>query len=312
MIDWTALRVRLLGERNTSVLPSTVRLPALPQAVTDFVRKSQDPEASPAQLGRIIESDAGLTTNLLKLINSAAFALRMKVSTPQQAISLLGVKKCRLFLLTTSAQQAMSGIRSTLINPRSFWAVNLERGLFAQEVAGLLKADSDLAYAAGILQDLVLPVLTGELTEEYTGFLNAQGSRNENLNRQERSRFGWDHCDASGQLMLGWEFPDDLICCIQLHHRGLALLGDQELQRTAATAVAISALLPDPLQQVPDGVRKLALLGQSWKTFDLMELAERVDTKMLEFSSSPSGHIPLSRRCSALLKRAEAVAAPAS
>ena len=311
MTDWSSVRRQLVGERDSHEFPPEIQLPALPQAVREFCEESRDVSTTAQRLGDIIATDAGLTGSLLKLLNSSSFALRCKVSSPKQAISLLGVKACRLFLLTTAAQQAAEAVQSKLINARSFWSVNLERGIFAREVARLLGADVELAYAAGMLQDCLLPVLTREKLDDYLQFGERRRPGAPTLVEQEEDRFGWNHCDAAGHLLLAWDFPDELVCCIWLHHRGLELLRDPEAGRTAAAAVALSALLPDPLHQMPDGVRQLICLERAWPSFRLEELARRVDEEMAKQQNGCSGHISLSRRCQAMRDRLEAAMAEA-
>ena len=84
--------------------------------------------------------------------------------------------------------------------------------------------------------------------------------------------------------MLGWDFPDNLICCVLLHHHGLKMLRDRRLQKTAVSAVALSALLPDPLYQEIDGIEQLHRLDEAWPEFDLMTIAKRVDDRFQEIT----------------------------
>lgn len=163
MLNWTETRRSLIGDRVRSILPPRVKLPVLPRAITEFSRKAEDPEASPADLGRIIETDSGLTCDLLRHVNSSAHALRAKAATAQQAIAMLGVRETRLLLISAGIKRAMKACESKLVNFQNFWATNLERGLFARELAALFRADEDLAYAGAMLQDFLLPVLTNEM-----------------------------------------------------------------------------------------------------------------------------------------------------
>ena len=117
--------------------------------------KSKDPNFGPKELGTIVERDSGLTCELMKLVNSSAIGLRTKASSAKQAIALLGVKQTRNFLLTTGVKKTMQSSPSKLINFRSFWTQNLERGLFASKVARLLGTDADLAYSGAMLQDFL-------------------------------------------------------------------------------------------------------------------------------------------------------------
>ncbi len=169
-IDWTNLRRELIGDRTTSVIPPSIKLPVLPQALLEFNRRAEDPNAGVNTLGKIIESDSGLTFELLRYVNSSLFGLRKKASTAPQAISLLGIRPAKLFLMSTAVQHAMKACQSRLINIKSFWTTNLERAMFAREIATLLRANAELAYSASMLHDFLLPLLCNELFDQYFAF----------------------------------------------------------------------------------------------------------------------------------------------
>ncbi len=297
MVDWSQLREEILGEQSKSIFPPSFRIPVLPTAVTEFAQKSKDPNYGPKELGKIVERDSGLTCELLKLVNSSAIGLRTKASSSKQAIALLGVKQTRNFLLTSGVQKTMQSVKSKLINFRSFWTQNLERGLFASKVAKLLGADTDLAYAGAMLQDFLLPMLTNEKYAEYIAFLTLQSTSPCGLVDYEQKKFGWNHCRAAAHIMTAWNFPDDIICCVLLHHRGLKILADENLSKTASAAVAVSALIPCPMQQTPGGMEQLFKLDGLWKGFNLLEMAKQVDIELKEIEQRTSNHISLEKRC---------------
>jgi len=296
-VNWTELRRSLLGDHDPSVLPPSVQLPMLPHAVLEFSRKAEDPNAGPGELGRIIETDSGLTCDLLKYVNSAKFGIKKKASTAQQAITTLGIRISKLFLLTAGVQHAMKARQSKLINLQSFWLTNLERALVARETAVLLKANPDVAFAGGMLHDFLLPILTNENYSSYAQYMQIPEPQRPRLVDFERKSFGWDHALATAQVLMSWSFPDDLICCVLLHHGGLDMLKHDELGRTAVAAVAIAALIPDPLRQSGAGLEQLLELDSIWPQLHLSDLAERVDGQMREMSPLASQHFSLKRRC---------------
>ncbi|QDT44566.1 HDOD domain protein [Gimesia alba] len=295
-MDWTKLRKELIGEGKQSPLPSTIKLPMLPKAVMEFSRKAEDPKSTPKELSKIIETDAGISCELLRMVNSSAFGLRRKVSSIQQTITLLGIRSTKLFLVTTGLKQAMSSNDSKLINLPNFWSTNLERALTAREVARLMKVDPDVAFSAAMLQDFLLPVLSKELFDLYLQFTINQDNDPCLLKDYERRHFSWDHCAASANVMLDWSFPDDLICSVYLHHEGLRLLTDEKLGKTPAAAVAVASLIPDPLRQDPNGLNQLLALNEAWNEFNLFEIAEKIDTELREESTAASNYLSLKNR----------------
>lgn len=313
MVQWQQLREKHLGVHFEDIIPPNIKLPMLPSVVIEFTRKAEDPDVSTQKLTKIIESDAGITTELLKYVNSAMVGLRNKASSVQQALNLLGIRTVKLFLITTGMKSALSSRQSKLVNLKNFWATNLERAIFSREVARLLGTDSDLAFAASMLQDSLLPVLTNELYKYYVSFCELPEESTLNMTTFEDQTFQWNHTLATAAVMHHWGFPDDLICCILFHHKGLTVLSDAELAKTPIAAVAVASLLPDPLNQERQGLLRLHKLQGLWPRFDLAQVVESVDQQYQELSSGISPDFPLKHRYDklkeTLVQPQEAVAA---
>lgn len=311
-VDWAALREESLANFDLSAMPASMALPALPHAVAKFIERSKNESASLKELATIVETDTGLTIELLKHVNSAFIGLRQKARTAQQALALLGTRQSKLFLVTVGAQAAIRARKSKLMNQTCFWNTSLQKAIFAREVARLLKTDVDLAFAGALLSDFLLPVLTNELYDKYVQFSNERSQHPESLCEYETQNFGWNHASAGASLAYRWKLPDELVCCILLHHRGLELLGDPQLGRTSAAAVALAGLLPDQLRQQYSGLEQLALLQQKWPAFVLLDLVETVDREHVAMGMGIGNDFPLSRRCRQILESTPELAEPAA
>ena len=121
MVDWAAIRQDGFQDFAMSVMPPTLQLPALPHAVTTFLQKSADETVELKELADILETDAGLTMDLLKRVNSSATAIKSTVKSVLQALSLLGRGPSRLFVTAVGAEGAMKARKSKLINQQAFW-----------------------------------------------------------------------------------------------------------------------------------------------------------------------------------------------
>jgi serine/threonine-protein kinase len=302
-VDWGVYREQTMSEATLAALPPTLALPALPHAVAKFIERSKNESASLKELAAIVETDTGLTLELLKHVNSAFVGLRQKARTAQQALALLGIRQSKMFLITAGAQAAIRSRKSKLINQTCFWNASLQKAMFARELAKLLKTDGDLAFAGALLADFLLPVLTNDLFDHYVRFVQERSQQPECLCEYESSEFGWDHAMAGACLAYRWKLPDELVCCIMLHHRGLNLLVDPQLGRSAAAAVALAGLLPDQLRQHFTGLEQLVLLQEKWPAFNLLEVVQRVDKEHAELGMGVGNDFPLSRRCQQVLDK---------
>lgn len=300
-INWSAIVEERLDGFTAASLPPTLRLPALPHAVTQFIQKANQPDVAISELAKIIETDSGLTTELLKYVNSSFIGLRGKAKTVQHTLSLLGRKQTRMHIVTTATQSAVRARKSKLINQASFWNSSLQKALFAKQVAVLLKTDKDLAFSGALLQDYLIPVISNEFFTDYLNFIQNRSEQPVCICQFEQQTFQWDHAIAGAALANRWHLPSDLICCILFQHFGLRILGHPQLGRTAVAAVAVSALLPDELRQNQLGLEQLARLSQKWPAFDLRTIAARVDEQHDEMGLGIRNAFPLSRICQQVL-----------
>ncbi|MHC4879703.1 MAG: HDOD domain-containing protein [Planctomycetota bacterium] len=292
MVDWTQKRQAVLGDTSDQNLLPDIKLPVLPKAVTEFSAKAEDPDCDIRTLAAIVESDTGLTCELLRTVNASANSLSHRISSVRHAIATLGIRRCRMHLITAAVQKSLPARGLKLVNLATYWNANLERAILARKLAGLLKADEDLAFSAGLLVDFLLPTLTNERDSEYLDFLKQQETQPSNLIEFERGLFGWDHAEASARVMFSWAFPDDLICCVLYHHHGLSIMADRELRHSAAAAVALASLMPDPLRQAANGMQHLQKLDEIWKPFDLRKFADVVYAEYVSHARESTSYIP--------------------
>lgn len=292
MVDWAQKRQEVLGEASDQSLLPDIKLPVLPKAVTEFSAKAEDPDCDVKTLAAIVESDTGLTCELLRTVNASANALSHRIASARHAIATLGIRRTKLHLLTAAVQKSLPARGLKLVNLATYWNANLERAILARKLAKLLKADEDLAFSAGLLVDLLLPTLTNERDGEYLEFLKDQDVSPSSLIEFEKDLFGWDHAEAAARVMFSWGFPDDLTCCVLYHHHGLSILADRELRHSAAAAVALASLMPDPLRQAANGMTHLQKLGEIWNAFDVQKFADAVYAEYAPHARESASYIP--------------------
>lgn len=297
-MDWTLLRREILGAESQFQTSQSVEIPVLSHVVMEFVRKASDPQNGPRELGKIVETDAALTAELLRLVNSASYGLANKASTAQRAISLLGTRASKFHLLATGVLKSIGKGKWKLLELRHFWTMNLVRAMFAREVAKLIGADEDLAFAGGMIQDFMLPSLTTSFIDQYTSFSQFNGEQSVRLMEWEREQFNWDHAQVSARVLVNWGVPDDLVCCVLFHHAGVNILNDSNLGKTAPAAVALAGLLPDSFTQEPSGMATLNELDDHWPQFKLAAIAERVQEEVHDLLSETISTFEPVRLCS--------------
>ncbi len=280
MVDWKRLRVQLMGKMEKPPLPPRLEVPKLPQVVSAVCQRANLPDCTAADLCEVLERDTAITVDLLRHVNSAATALRTKAATVRQAIALLGIKNTRLFVITTVLEQHMRNTKSPLILGQLFCLSAMERALLAREIAKATKRDTDLAFAAALIQDFILPSLTRQHVAEYASFMQRLSAGDGELTALEFAQFGCTHAECAAYLMLNWGFPDDLICCVLLHHRAAQIWSLEPLRNTVLPALAVTSWLPCVLSPSTVNLAKFCEFVTDKFGLDVAALAQSVDEQL--------------------------------
>ena len=97
-------------------------LVSLPEVYLQVKAVIDDPESTMADLARAISIDPGMTAMVLKLVNSAFYAMPRKVETISRAVGILGMQPLHDLVLAVSVTKAFSGLSQQVMNMNIFWA----------------------------------------------------------------------------------------------------------------------------------------------------------------------------------------------
>jgi HD-like signal output (HDOD) protein len=210
-------------ERFYRELMGAEQLPSAPEIAQRMLVTINREDAGVEQLTRLIAQDPSLTARLLRLANSAFFALRTRVTSIPQAVTLLGFARVRDLALGLSVWSAFdakdpAGRRYR----RRMWTHAATVAATAKRVAERTGNDGGTAFAAGLLHDIGKLVLGLRLGQSYWALLDEAAARGERANAVEREAFGCHHGTVAGWLLQLWQLPPTLVDPVALHHDPLA------------------------------------------------------------------------------------------
>lgn len=206
---------------------SADRLPTLPVFAMEAVWLMEGEHASFASVAELVKSDSVLAGRILRLANSAFTGAPKKVTSIDQAISLIGFNALRPLILSVTVFDCFSGklnhARESLVN---FWLHSIGVAVTAEILAGKLGFPApEEAYIAGLLHDLGKLVCFVESPEEFEkvcsavdsqGSYSAKGSLPMDI---EKELLGITHVEAGRILADQWGLPQSLGRAIWLHHQ---------------------------------------------------------------------------------------------
>ncbi len=131
-------------------------LKPMPQVAQKIMSIAQDPSSSLSDLSEIIIYDQSLTANLLRICNSAHFALPREVESVQQAIVYLGMNQVvDLVLMSGGAANLKDKQEGYDLAEGDLWKYSVSSALIARELAERGKSEnSHLIFTAALVKDI--------------------------------------------------------------------------------------------------------------------------------------------------------------
>ncbi len=229
-----------------------VKIPSLPEVVTQILTKLRDPETSAGEVAQIIRYDPGLTTQVLKITNSPFAGLAKEVTDLTQAVQVLGLKEIEAIVVSYGVSQVVKDPGVSSFDLRIFWTDSLFRALFAKELAERLAQEGEKAFLIVLLQDIALPVLLTSWFDVYQKVYHTWKQEGGRLSAWERKLLSWDHAQAGAWIAKKWQLPELLICGIGLHTTGEENIIKLKLHQSLIGITTLGAELPSVQTDTPN------------------------------------------------------------
>ncbi len=195
------------------------RMPAFPKSVLRVLELTRNPDVAPKDIVEVIEKDPVLAAQILRVINSAFYAMPNKVSSVSQAVVMLGINTVKNLAIRTAAVGMIPKTNSAGFDTDAY----LLHSLGCAEISRLLAqefddCDSTEAYVAGLLHDFGKIMFTLHMPGPFRSALQQTAADQTDLIDAERKHLRVDHTLAGAMLAEKWRFPEALIDAIRNHH----------------------------------------------------------------------------------------------
>jgi HD-like signal output (HDOD) protein len=195
----------------------------MPQILVKYAGKLQDESCSLADLAQDISVDPKMTSVLLKIMNSAAMAVRGRTTRVSDAVNFLGVRRTVSLILSANLTQSQSTLAMSLPDGLRAWYHNrsvLIAGAAAAFARHAPEASPDTAYVLGLLQELGIPILAHTYGDRYLDLIRRTREIGQlRLEVAEQQELDLTHADVSGAVLQKWGMPQSLIRLVANHHQ---------------------------------------------------------------------------------------------
>ncbi len=237
-------RYAALSTGDFSKIFGEKEIPPLPEVAMKLLDKLKDPEVSVDEVSQVIESDPGLSAQVLKIVNSAFYSFSKEISSIKRATGVLGLQKIEKIALAYAMVHGIKHPGREGFDFGIFWTDSLYRALFAKQVSAKMGFEPEEAFTGALLQDIALPVLLGEWFDVYEPIYKHWRETREPLHQIEEKELSWTHFQAGAWMAKEWSFPDLLVCCIGLHTYTVEEIKELGVGESPVEAVALSSRLP--------------------------------------------------------------------
>ena len=198
------------------LITEVTQLPVQPGAAMRLLWMLEDPRTSAADLGRLIESDPALSTQVIRLANTAFYGLSGKVSSAWRAVTVLGLATVRAIATTAAFDLFSEKGRSV---PDDFWPHSVTTAAAAAAIARRVGIQPNDAFSSGLLHDLGSALVFRRAPRRYDAVLEllADDPTLDALDA-ERLEFGMTHAEVGAAALSVMRFPAEMVEAIGSHH----------------------------------------------------------------------------------------------
>lgn len=257
-------------------------LPTLPSIVYELTQIINDPMSSTSDIEKIMSKDQSLTTKVLKLVNSAYYAIPGGVTSLARAIAYIGYDAIQQLVLSSSIIDALEVKEPSQFDMNEFWKHSIGVGVTAETIAKLIKhpVPSDM-FTCGLVHDMgkvALYVISPDTVVETSNF----AKENQVSYFEAERTMGLPNHTLIGKLLAEkWALPTLLQAVIKNHHeQNPELRGGLSADlNNAVDIIFLSNLLVHALKFGNSGHQKI--LGAPKDTMDRLTINHQTDFKKL-------------------------------
>ena len=216
-----ALRDILSDNSLKQIISQVDALPSMPSIYSEIMEELQTPDASINKIGQIIAKDLGMTTKILQLVNSAFFGIPRHISSPEQAVSLLGLDTVKALVLTVGVFSKFDKIKLSGFSIEKLWTHSTITGTYSKEIAKAENIDKNLiddSFMAGLLHDVGKLVLASSFSDSLIRIVDSSRDQNLSFYEAEYQILGTTHAEIGAYLLGLWGLPNSIVEAVAFHH----------------------------------------------------------------------------------------------
>lgn len=204
-----------------------IKIPPQPQILVDLQMEQAMPDPDMKQIARLISQDVGLSGTMLKFVNSPFFGLANKITSIEQAVSLLGLNSVVNILNGLSIKGEMTDER--IVAMTSFWDTANDIAMVSATIAKQIGFHSpDEAYALGLFHNSGIPLMHLRFSNYKDVMVETYIEKDARIIDIENKYYNTNHAVVGYYTAKSWNLPLKICEVIAEHHSAERIFADKE------------------------------------------------------------------------------------
>ncbi len=189
------------------------QIPAMPNVIVKALNIIKSDATGISELGEIISYDQALSTQVLKVVNSAYYGFSQQVISINKALALMGMTQAKNIILTVAMKSML-----TNYGGKELWAHSIKCAVAAEHLAEKFKLmNPDEAFMLGFLHDIGKILLNKKNPIKYQKVVDLK-ARGLDVIHAEKIFFKTDHTDVGFLMASKWKLSIIIANAIKYHH----------------------------------------------------------------------------------------------
>lgn len=257
--------------RIEEILNIANHIPPFPKVAMQVMKMLEDPAVQAKDMAEVIQYDSAITANILKTCNAAYFGLSRKVSALDDALVLMGQDALKDILIASSSARFYKGGAGEgyQLEQGELWKHSVAVAIMSKLISPHFKGVAPgAAFTAGLLHDIGKRFLSSFVASDFREIMDRTHKDGLSFMAAEHEILGMDHAELGSLILQKWDFAEDMIEAVKMHHDPLAL--DKE-PLTALVAMANTLVISLGIGVGADGLSG-AMQGKGLKRFGITSL----------------------------------------
>lgn len=198
------------------IIKSIRAVPVAPEVLPKLQARLQDVDTDITDLSALIRLDAGLAASVLKSSNSAYYTRGSRVTSIEEAVSVIGYEETLRIVARCSYSTVMKGSLVCYgISGETLWEEAVLTALAMDQLSQLTDCDASEAYISGLLHAVGMVAINDYLVRNNRPSDVAPSGPLEAIAQWEVHAIGHHHGKVAGAMMQQWRFASSVVAAAE-------------------------------------------------------------------------------------------------